>query len=170
MKEFSEDEKAIARNIDKKYKWIARNKSGSLVICTRKPIKCEKSWCVDRIDEFNQITEHEHIFKSIVWEDDEPTLIKDIYDPQIISDEEREYLKFILKPFRNEIGYIEKSIDYIEDYSISGGCCTKEYLFIRLRGGSFIFPSFNPGEMYSGMEPNKRYSTEELGITYTEEK
>lgn len=97
MSKFTEDEKTITRNINKKYKWIARNKSGSLVIFTRKPIKREKSWCVDRIDELNSITEFEHIFKSIRWEDDNPVLIKDIYDPQIISDKEREYLKNILE-------------------------------------------------------------------------
>ena len=30
MKKFTEDEKVIAKNIDKTYKWIARNSNGCL--------------------------------------------------------------------------------------------------------------------------------------------
>lgn len=162
MKEFTEDEKVIAMHINKKYKWIARNSSGSLIICTRKPIKYEKSWCVGRIDEYNSITEFEHIFKSIRWEDDKPTLIKDIYDPQILDDVERKYIKMVLRPFHDEVEYVEK----LEDYLIDGRTCGKQYLFIKLYDGTLTFPDFDAGKMYIGMELSKKYTLKELGITY----
>lgn len=168
MSKFTEDEKTITRNINKKYKWIARNKSGSLVIFTRKPIKREKSWCVDRIDELNSITEFEHIFKSIRWEDDNPVLIKDIYDPQIISDKEREYLKNILKPFHDDVKYVEKRRG--ANAHFDKNTHDQEFLLISLENGAFIFPDFDEGKMYSGMEVDKKYELHELGITYTEEK
>lgn len=31
MKKYTEDEKIIAKSIDKKYKWLAREKNGSLI-------------------------------------------------------------------------------------------------------------------------------------------
>ena len=44
LKEFTDDELCILRNIDKKYKWIARDKSGSLCIFDKKPKKSEEMW------------------------------------------------------------------------------------------------------------------------------
>ena len=41
-KEFTDDELCILRNIDKKYKWIARDKSGNLCIFDEKPNKNEE--------------------------------------------------------------------------------------------------------------------------------
>lgn len=110
MKEFTNDEKVIARSIDKEYKWIARNKSGSLNVYTQKPFKGKIAWTVNRVDECDSFAGCKYMFSSIKWEDNEPTLIKDIYDPQILDDVDREYLKLILKPFGEytleELGHI----------------------------------------------------------------
>lgn len=166
MKEFTNDEKIIARNISKEYKWIARDDNGDLCIYKEKPKKSKCIWNISSgnlFDKLETLTAFNHMFSSIKWEDDEPVLIKDIYDPQIISITEREYLKTILKPFHNEIGYIEK-VDYLAD----GGRHEKEYLFIKFRDGSFTFPDFDKGKMYTGMELNKEYTLKELGITYKE--
>ena len=43
-KKFLDDELCILRNIDKKYKWIARDESGSLCIFDEKPKKSEEMW------------------------------------------------------------------------------------------------------------------------------
>lgn len=161
MKEFSEDEKTIARNINKKYKWIARDDDGSLWVFVNKPKKVRGNWYESSV-EANLLKAFRHMFSSIKCEDDKPTLIKDIYDPQILDDVERKYLKTILRPFHDEVEYIAKS----EAYLANNGWCKKEYLFIKFRDGSFTFPSFDPGEMYSGMERNKEYTMDELGITY----
>lgn len=80
MKEFTEDEKIIARNIDKKYKWISRNSYGNIYVHQNKPMKLNACWdeAFTRSGEFFVFN---HMFKSIKWEDDEPTRISDIYNP-----------------------------------------------------------------------------------------
>lgn len=149
MKEFSEDEKIIARSIDQKYKWIARDKSGSLYVYSLKPVKreCVKMWgnssseiaCVNVL--FNK-----ELFRTIKWEDDEPTLIRDIYDPQILDGVERNYLKMVLRPFHKKVNYVKKYGRNIR----KDGTYANEYLFIALQGGYFTFPDFDKGKCIPG--------------------
>lgn len=109
MKRFTEDEKTIARNMHKSYKWMVRDKSGALFAYQFKPIKKEKTgiwdykphYCVSAL--FGQ-----ELFRAIKWEDDEPTRIRDIYDPHILDDAEREYLGTVLKPFHDDMKYVVK--------------------------------------------------------------
>ena len=165
MKEFSEDEKTIAMNIDKKYKWIARDDNGCLCIYKEKPKKSGNIWNTTYgklFDECETLAAFMHMFKSIKWEDDEPTRIRDIYDPQILDDVERKYLGYVLKPFHEEVGYVEKR----ESHILGEETNSKEYLYVKLYDGGFIFPDFDCGKMYSGMEPNRRYNLDDLGITY----
>ena len=157
MKTFTEVEKTIARNIDKEYKWMARDRDGNLYVYEGKPRKEEEnnwySYGYKPISYFN------HLFSAIKWEDDEPTLIRDIYNPPILNDLEREYLKTVLKPFHGVVEYVKK---------IKNG--DKEYLFIPFSGnGALSFPEFDSGTGYSGMKPDREYSLDELGITYEEE-
>ena len=156
MKTFSEAEKNIARNIDWEYKWMARDQDGNLCIYEEKPEKEECAW-------YNGVCKYlyyfNHLFPAIKWEDDEPTLIRDIYNPPILNDLEREYLKTVLKPFHGVVKYVKKIKN--DD---------KEYLFIPFSGnGALSFPDFDSGTGYSGMEPDRAYSLDELGITYKEE-
>ena len=82
-KEFTDDELCVLKNIDKKYKWIARDKVdryeydnyGDLNIYMGKPNKSTKSWlpCVNYCD-FNG---YNHLFQAIKWEDNEPVYIDD---------------------------------------------------------------------------------------------
>ena len=156
MKTFTEVEKTIARNIDWEYKWMARDRDGNLCIYEEKPEKEENSWYFGGYD---YISYFNHLFSAIQWEDDEPTRISDIYNPPVLNDAEREYLKTVLKPFRGAVEYVKKIKN--DD---------KEYLFIPFSGnGAFSFPDFDSGKMYSGMEPYRAYSLDELGITYKEE-
>lgn len=162
MKKFTSDEKTIAMNIDKKYKWIARDKCGVLFAFPDMPIKKETGiWGCDCYVCINALFD-QGLFNSIKWEDDEPTLIKDIYDPQILDDIEREYIEFVLKPFHEEVSYVEKLVDDL----IDDGSYSKEYLYVKLHDGEFIFPDFDSGKMYIGMEIDKKYKLDELGITY----
>lgn len=82
---------------------------------------------------------------------------KDFEDKPILTDEEREYLKAFLKPFKNEIRSIYKSIsEYYE----------KEDLTIELKADIIRLPYFEKGTMYKCMEVGKDYTLDELGITY----
>ena len=82
-KEFTDDELCILRNIDKKYKWITRDKVdrdeydnyGNLNIYLGKPNKSTVSWLPS--DEYCEFHAYNHLFQSIKWEDEEPVYIDD---------------------------------------------------------------------------------------------
>jgi len=172
MKEFSEDEKVIAMHINKKYKWMARDKDGELFMYVNKPTKRDRLniWTVDYgYLNIKNFIDDKDMFKNIKWEDDGPTRISDIYGPQILDDAEREYLKAVLKPFHEKIEYVVKHGDEFAD----DGTYHKEFLFIAYSDGNrdkgyLTFPDFDAGKAYSGMELGKRYKLGELGITYKE--
>ena len=69
---FSEDEKAILRNLPKEYEWIARDKNNIVCIYSERPYK-DIRWgfwfdtsILTGFNEFN------HLFQSIKWSDSEP--------------------------------------------------------------------------------------------------
>ena len=70
----------------------------------------------------------------------------------ILDDAEREYLSAVIRPFRDRVKYIAK---------IYG-----DHIFIRFTDGSddMNFPVFHETDMYKGMEPNRKYTLEELGL------
>ena len=78
----------------------------------------------------------------------------------ILNDAEKEYLGNIIKPFRDRIIWIGKSVyipgEYIEIYlrHYDDGCSSY----------SIILPYFKKGTMYKGMELDKEYTLEELGL------
>ena len=78
------------------------------------------------------------------------------YKPPILDDVEKAYLSAVIKPFREDVRYIEK---------INHSCLNdKQYLRIELPGDYCTLPLFEKGTMYKGMEVNKRYTLEELGL------
>ncbi len=76
-KEFTDDELCILRNIDKKYKWIAKDESGSLCIFDKKPKKSEEMWDNVTYSDFIELNCYNNLFNSIHWEDEEPIYIDD---------------------------------------------------------------------------------------------
>lgn len=75
------------------------------------------------------------------------------YKPQILTDKEKAYLSAVIKPFRGKVRSIGK-------VSFGG----EEFLKIYLEDETISFPFFTKGTMYKGMEVNKRYTLEELGL------
>ena len=81
-KQFTDDELCILRNIDKEYKWIAKDRDGDLWIYTNKPKKeydrywkdcsSSKSLSFEPLDIFKN-----SLFTEIEWEDEEPVYIDD---------------------------------------------------------------------------------------------
>ena len=77
------DEIAILRNIDKKYKWIARDKNGILYIYDSVPEKRGNyKWSRDtlHVDILSNLSLFSHMFNFIKWTDDEPYVIVDLLD------------------------------------------------------------------------------------------
>ena len=76
----------------------------------------------------------------------------------ILDDVEREYLSAVIKPFRNDVSAICKVCSAYED---------REFIkILRFFGGinCTFLPDFEPGTMFKGMEPDRWYSLEELGL------
>lgn len=78
------------------------------------------------------------------------------YKEEILDKKEKEYLSAVIKPFRDEIKYIVKDDRYTGD---------REYIFIVIKNDcSITFPYFKKNAMYKGMELDKEYTLEELGL------
>ena len=77
-----------------------------------------------------------------------------IVEKEILDEEEKEYLSNVIKPFRYKVEYI---IKITSSYS--------EYIKITIKKDSGLcFPNFKKGTMYKGMEIEKKYTLEELGL------
>lgn len=88
-------------------------------------------------------------------------LIKDLIQSKndILTLEERQYLRAVIKPFRSRVKTITKT--YLE--------CFNEFEWLVLEmiedgNDASNFPFFEKGTMYKGMEANKKYTLEELGL------
>ena len=80
--------------------------------------------------------------------------LEEEYEPTILTEKEKAYLSAVIKPFRGKVKTIEK-------VSFGG---EEEYLKILLEMDLVSLPFFAKGTMYKGMEANKRYTLEELGL------
>ena len=82
-KEFTDDELYILRNIDKKYKWIAKDKDGLICTYINKPKKTEKLWSDgwSNGDSYASLEAIKNsLFTEIKWEDEEPIYIDEYVD------------------------------------------------------------------------------------------
>ena len=83
MIKLTEDEKVILRNIDKRYRWIARDENGELMVYSTRPLKdrhITKKWRVILTDEYELMHIFNHLFQFIKWEDEKPYLIEDLLE------------------------------------------------------------------------------------------
>ena len=139
---FTKTEETILDALPKKYKYIFRNRYGNLRIGER----------FNGIDDYLPITEFNHLFKDVKAGADPICFRK-----SILNDIEREYLKAVFKPFASRIELIKKQrcnemwegMEYIQ-------------VLIKEPAGDV----FKAGTMYKGMNLNKAYTLDELGITY----
>ena len=82
------------------------------------------------------------------------------YKETILDGVEREYLKAVIRPFRKIIVTVSKN-------RLNNDL---EYIAIRVKPlkedeeENMCFPAFKIGTMYKGMEVDKKYSLEELGL------
>ena len=84
----------------------------------------------------------------------------EIIKKPILDDIEKEYLSNVVKPFRNKIKHIIKYVGEDRNYE----CIVIKYNNINGYTGTMCFPSFEKGTIYKGMEVNKKYTLEELGL------
>lgn len=91
-----------------------------------------------------------------------PVKYETIYEApkEILTKGEKEYLEAVIRPFRERVNFITKSqfnrwyyikisINHIEENNIKDG---------------FALPNFEKDKYYKGMELDKEYTLEELGL------
>lgn len=81
--------------------------------------------------------------------------------PDILTKEEKEYLSYVIKPFRNEVISIEKidSLLYNDEAFLQITTESKKRGKLRI-----VFPYFSKNTMYKNMKTAYTYSLEELGL------
>lgn len=76
------------------------------------------------------------------------------YKPEPLDYVEKKYLSEVIRPFRKEVTTIKK-------LEVPSG---REYILILLKDDVMCLPRFEKGKMYKGLELEKRYTPEELGL------
>ena len=88
-------------------------------------------------------------------------LMKEIdeYNEPILTDSERDYLKAVIKPFKDKVNYIMK-VENEEEYLMIGVNSITDYIDIE----TISLPYFTKGSKYVNMEWNRKYTLKELSL------
>ena len=141
QKKWNKRKTRLMLNIEK-YKNIVLENLDACSIDARLRRKNFKGYC----EGYNCEGCGERVLKWLLEEEKEP----------VLDDVEKEYLSAVIKPFRKMIAYIVKAQDFDD-----GKQCIR---IILQNGDGMHFPYFDDDAMYKGMEVNKEYSLEELGL------
>lgn len=99
-------------------------------------------------------------FTIIDWVVEIPTYTEYIPPKPILDDKEKEYLSAVIRPFRKRISKIEK----VKNPLYKSEWIRFSLICDSIIDDSFSLPSFKTGTMYKGMELDREYSLEELGL------
>lgn len=83
----------------------------------------------------------------------------------ILTKDEKEYLRAVIKPFRDRIIYIKKTIVF-DGYGVNYAECISIISKYKDEEEEYIteLPIFEEYSLYKGMEVEKEYTLEELGL------
>ena len=86
-----------------------------------------------------------------------PTHYKTVFErkEEVLDETERKYLADVIRPFRDKVKYIYKGQEWSN---------IKEFMHIELKEDALDLPYFKKGTMYKGMEIDRNYTLEELGL------
>ena len=166
-REYSEIEIQTAKNLlAKGYEWIARDEDDALYAYECKPRKGGHGW---NYGEGVLLLVDGHargvipIFDSVSWMDAEPVRLRDIV-PQILTDEEREWLRTVVKPFRDRLKAVEAHDGVFYGRHVELTIVPPE----KWRDGIGKDEEYTPLPVskvwFKGMENYKNYAPEELGL------
>ena len=74
----------------------------------------------------------------------------------VLTDKEKEYLSYVIKPFREDVLKISKFKSKVLN--------NKEVIGFETPNGFMIFPPFEKDKMYKNMVLNKGYTLDDLGL------
>lgn len=86
-----------------------------------------------------------------------PTHYKTVFErkEEVLDETERKYLADVIRPFRDKVKYIYKGQEWSK---------IKEFIHIEIKEDALDLPYFKKGTMYKGMEIDRNYTLEELGL------
>ena len=155
MEIFTDVEKQILKGTNKSYKWIARDENGELCIYERKPFRGDGGifGTLGNLDVFDKCVSNV-LFKNVTWENS-PIQYR---NNELLTPKEREYLKFVFKPFASDTLYIQKA----------QSSDSMEYIRAVTYSSTMVLPDFKKETMYKGMKSETKYTLKELGVIYNE--
>ena len=109
-------------------------------------------------DDLKNLKDNDEVYGKII-KIEEPTY-ETVYEykPEILDEAEKRYLRGVIRPFRNKVKYIEK-------VTFSDGDSKIRVKIEKDNNTNYIgLPYFKKDTMYKGMEDNKEYTLEELGL------
>lgn len=113
-----------------------------------------KSDFMEKVDTFYKTLPNDFSGKLTI---DKGQVIKKEEKKEILDEVEKEYLKAVIKPFRERV----KGILKFQSLVYFG----KEYICIKVFDNNPIYlPCFKKNTMYKGMKEDKEYTLEELGL------
>ena len=77
------------------------------------------------------------------------------YKEEILDYAEKKYLSEVIRPFREEVNGIKKQTDSLR---------YRDFIRIQVGDDYLTFPQFAKGTKYKGLEYDKTYKPEELGL------
>lgn len=86
-----------------------------------------------------------------------PTHYKTVFErkEEVLDAAEKRYLAGVIRPFRDKVKYIYKGQEWSS---------IKEFIHIELKEDALDLPYFKKETMYKGMEIDRNYTLEELGL------
>ena len=164
-REYSAIEIEVAESLLKRgYKWISRDEDDTLYAFKTKPRKGGHGWnygggVLLLVDENARGVIP--IFDSVSWTDEDPVRLRDIV-PQILTYEEREWLRTVVKPFRGRLKEVE----------VHGGAYYGRYItFAIAHPGKWgddltadYWPLPIPEGWFEGIRNYNKYTPEELEL------
>jgi hypothetical protein len=104
------------------------------------------------ITDYTEYKENEVLIVAPSYNEDDVICIA-LKKSDILDDMEKEYLSYVIKPFRNRIEFIKKIKSF------------KYYIYIKLKDDDdMMFPNLPNKKMYKNMKENQPYKLEELGL------
>ena len=83
----------------------------------------------------------------------------------VLDEKEKEYLKSIIRPFKDRVEHIEKKKNINSEGTFYFIAIAIKSVAIDFLSEAIYFPYFKPeSKMYEGMELNKEYTLKELGL------
>lgn len=143
-------------NVEKFKDEIIKNDLGNFAVTKKnRVVNCWVTGCTDCLFWLNDKCEGDK--GKIEW------LLEEYKEP-ILTDEEKEYLKAITRIYKNKVDYMERRPIYSREYTCDCICIWIENLKNKDYSSEAISFLTSDELPFKGMEKDKRYSAEDLGL------